>query len=96
MESRAKELVEMIASPILLEMAVKYAFKLGRIHLSEKLTELLPKIEEKESERNKQMSGMEMEVVNFLQKTPMNATLLLNQKDGGDGSNHSPVITPVS
>lgn len=46
MEARAKELIEMIASPQLLPLAVKYASKLGRIHLADKLGELLPQLEE--------------------------------------------------
>lgn len=46
MESRAKELIEMIASPALLPLAIKYASKLGRIHLAEKLNEMLPAFEE--------------------------------------------------
>lgn len=46
MESRAKELVEMIASPVLLPLAIKYASKLGRIHLAEKLGELSPVFDE--------------------------------------------------
>lgn len=51
MEARAKELIEMIASPTLLPLAIKYASKLGRMHLTEKLGELLPQFEEKEKER---------------------------------------------
>lgn len=50
MEARAKELIEMIASPQLLSLAVKYASKLGRIHLVDKLSELLPHIEEQVSD----------------------------------------------
>lgn len=46
MESRAKELIEMIASPALLPLAIKYASKLGRIHLAEKLSEMQPVFEE--------------------------------------------------
>lgn len=46
METRAKELIEMIASPQLLPHAVKYASKIGRMHLAEKLSELLPQLEE--------------------------------------------------
>lgn len=51
MEARAKELIEMLASPSLLPLAIKYASKLGRMHLAEKLGELLPQFEEKEKER---------------------------------------------
>lgn len=46
MEARAKELIEMLASPQLLPLAIKYAGKLGRIHLAEKLGELLPQFQE--------------------------------------------------
>lgn len=46
MEARAKELIEMIASPQLLPLAIKYASKLGRLHLAEKLGELLPQFQE--------------------------------------------------
>lgn len=48
-EVRAKELVEMTASPNLLPLAIKYANKLGRIHLSAKLSELMPQFEEQVS-----------------------------------------------
>lgn len=46
MEARAKELIEMLASPDLIPLAMKYASKLGRIHLAEKLGELLPTFDE--------------------------------------------------
>lgn len=36
----------MIASPNLLPLVIKYANKLGRIHLSAKLSELMPQFEE--------------------------------------------------
>lgn len=52
-EPRAKELIEMIALPTLLPLAIKYASKLGRIHLAEKLGELMPQFEENEKEREK-------------------------------------------
>lgn len=52
-EPRAKELIEMTALPSLLTLAIKYASKLGRIHLAEKLGELLPQFEEQEREREK-------------------------------------------
>lgn len=77
MEQRAKELIVMIASPVLLPLAIKYASKLGRIHLAEKLGELLPQIEEQEREREKQSNATETEAIQLLQNTPMNATLLL-------------------
>lgn len=77
MESRAKELIEMIASPVLLPLAIKYASKLGRIHLAEKLGEMMPQLEEQEREREKQSEAIETEAINLLQNSPMNATLLL-------------------
>lgn len=52
MESRAKELIEMIASPALLPLAIKYASKLGRIHLAEKLSEMQPAFEQMVSAHN--------------------------------------------
>ncbi|XP_017473483.1 PREDICTED: WD repeat and HMG-box DNA-binding protein 1 [Rhagoletis zephyria] len=52
-EMRAKELIETIACPDLLLLAVKYATKLGRIHLSDRLSELMPQIEE-QSQRERQ------------------------------------------
>lgn len=61
-EVRAKELVEMIASPNLLPLAIKYANKLGRIHLSAKLSELMPQFEEQvgrtEYERNREKKSI--------------------------------------
>lgn len=45
-EIRAKDLIEMIASPNILSLAIKYANKLGRIHLSAKLSDLMPQFEE--------------------------------------------------
>ncbi|KAJ6644470.1 WD repeat and HMG-box DNA-binding protein 1 [Pseudolycoriella hygida] len=80
-EVRAKELVEMIASPNLLSIAIKYANKLGRIHLSAKLTELLPQMEEQEQLKEKRCNEIEMEAINLLQSSPMNASLMLAQKD---------------
>lgn len=49
MEARAKELIEMLASPHILPLAIKYAGKLGRLHLAEKLGELLPQFQEQVS-----------------------------------------------
>lgn len=53
MESRAKELIEMIASPQLLTLAVRYASQLGRIHLSEKLEEMRQIFEDQDRENEK-------------------------------------------
>lgn len=46
MEARAKELIEMIASPQLLPLAIKYAQSNGRMHMAEKLKELMPQFED--------------------------------------------------
>lgn len=80
---RAKELIEMIATPVLLPLAIKYASKLGRIHLAEKLGELVPQFEELERESEKQSATIEAEAMRLLQTAPMGATLLLNGGQGG-------------
>ncbi|XP_055701937.1 WD repeat and HMG-box DNA-binding protein 1 [Phlebotomus papatasi] len=54
MEARASDLIEMIGCPQLVPLAAKYANKLGRIHLAEKLGQMLPQIEEIEREREKE------------------------------------------
>ncbi|GAB0095032.1 WD repeat and HMG-box DNA-binding protein 1 [Sergentomyia squamirostris] len=54
MEARASDLIEMIGCPQLVPLAAKYANKLGRIHLAEKLGQMLPQIEEMEREREKE------------------------------------------
>lgn len=92
METRAKELIEMIASPALLPLAIKYASKLGRIHLSEKLGELMPHFEQIEREKEKNQNDLEIEVINLLQNSPMGATMLLGHKDKPT----TPLIVPVS
>jgi hypothetical protein len=43
--------VEMIAMPQILPLAVKYATKCGRMHLSSKISELMPVFKEKVSEK---------------------------------------------
>ncbi|XP_059614227.1 WD repeat and HMG-box DNA-binding protein 1 [Phlebotomus argentipes] len=54
MEARASDLIEMIGCPQLVPLAAKYANKLGRIHLAEKLGQMLPQIQELEREREKE------------------------------------------
>ncbi|KAL7736740.1 hypothetical protein ACLKA6_015593 [Drosophila palustris] len=57
-ETRARELVESIACTELLQLAVKYASKRGRIHLSDRLCELLPQLEAiQEARKQQQMLG---------------------------------------
>lgn len=91
METRAKELIEMIASPALLPLAIKYASKLGRIHLAEKLGELMPQLEEQERARDRQAIAVETEAIQLLQSSPMSATLLL----GGGGGNANGAASDV-
>lgn len=90
MEARAKELIEMIALPSLLPLAIKYASKLGRMHLAEKLSELQPYLEEQEKEREKQIQDSEIEL---FQSSPMSLSLLMaSQRDRPS----TPEIIPVS
>lgn len=88
MESRAKELIEILATPNLIALAIKYASKLGRIHLAEKLNELLPQFEKEEKERN-QYDEHES-ASDLLLNTPVASTLIQMQ------DNASPSVVPVS
>lgn len=90
-EPRAKELIEIIAMPALLPLVIKYATKLGRIHLAEKLGELLPQFEEQEKEREKYD---ENEAANeLLLSTP---TLNGNLIHANLEKNSTPSIVPVN
>lgn len=75
-EAKARELVEMIANPGILELAIKYAGKLGRIHFADRLAEMMPTLQEKESEREKEMEEMEKDAFQILQNS---SSLLLIQ-----------------
>lgn len=44
-------MIETIGSSALIPLAAKYANKLGRIHLAEKLSEMMPRIMEMEQEK---------------------------------------------
>lgn len=88
MEARAKELIEMIASPSLLPLAIKYASKLGRMHLAEKLGELLPQFEEKERER--ELYDETEAASDLLLSVPVGAQNLIQAN-----RNSSPAIVPV-
>lgn len=88
MEARAKELIEILALPNLLPLAIKYASKLGRIHLAEKLRELLPQFEQEEKERN-QYDEHES-ASNLLLNTPVASPLIQMQ------NNASPSVIPVN
>ncbi|XP_004517331.1 WD repeat and HMG-box DNA-binding protein 1 [Ceratitis capitata] len=60
-EMRAKELIETIACPELLLLAVKYASKLGRIHLSDRLSELMPQLEEQNQRERQELQEFEQQ-----------------------------------
>uniref|UniRef100_T1GXD4 Uncharacterized protein n=1 Tax=Megaselia scalaris TaxID=36166 RepID=T1GXD4_MEGSC len=75
-EAKARELVEMIGNPSILELAIKYAGKLGRIHFADRLAEMMPVLQDKESEREKEMQEMEKDAFQILQNT---SSLLLMQ-----------------
>lgn len=61
LEHRARELLELIAIPEIIPIAAKYASGLGRIHLAQKLAELMPEIEEKNKEINEKLNEPEIE-----------------------------------
>lgn len=81
----------MIAMPTLLPLVIKYAAKLGRIHLAEKLGELLPQFDEQEKEREKYD---ENEAANeLLLSTPtVNGNLIRSNSE----KNSTPSIVPVN
>ncbi|ALC41937.1 Ctf4 [Drosophila busckii] len=57
-ETRGRELIESIACTELLQLAVKYAGKRGRIHLADRLCEMLPQLEAvQEARKQKQILG---------------------------------------
>ncbi|XP_075169114.1 chromosome transmission fidelity 4 [Haematobia irritans] len=80
MEMRAKELIETISCTDLLMLAVKYATKLGRIHLSDRLSELLPQIEEEQQARENEEQLVE-------QSLPASPLILLKAYQNGSSSN---------
>lgn len=47
LEQRAQELIELIGSRDLLDLAIKYASRLGRMHLADRLTTMAKTIEER-------------------------------------------------
>lgn len=79
-EVRAKELIETIACTDLLMLAVKYATKLGRIHLSDKLSDLLPQIEEEQQARENDEQLVE-------QSLPASPLILLKAYQTGSTTN---------
>lgn len=91
MEARAKELIETLASPHLLPLAIKYASKLGRIHLAEKLGELLPQFKEQEKERDRYEEGEQ--ATDMLLDSPATENLIQAQKDKYASPSVIPVMT---
>lgn len=62
LESRAYEIVEMIANKKLIELAAKYASQKGRIHMANKISKLLMDFEEKEQQKEKLLNTYEVEM----------------------------------
>lgn len=79
----------MIALPSILTLATKYASKLGRIHLAEKLGELLPQFEEQEREREKYDENEAAS--DLLLSTPTAQNLIR----ANQGKNSTPSVVPV-
>ncbi|XP_068145045.1 WD repeat and HMG-box DNA-binding protein 1 [Drosophila tropicalis] len=83
-EPRARELIESIGCPDLLQLAVKYATKRGRIHLSDRLCELLPQLEAFQEARKQQ---------NLLGASGISATIVLPMTPNS-GSQNGPKLAP--
>lgn len=81
----------MLALPSLLPLAIKYASKLGRIHLAERLNELLPQLEEKEKD-NEQYNENEA-ARELLLSTP---TAVNNLIRSNQDKYSTPTVVPVS
>lgn len=64
-EMRARDLIEMIGSSSLIPLAARYANKLGRIHLAERLSEMLPRVVEMEREKERQ----QVEEIEYAEET---------------------------
>lgn len=63
MEFRARELIELIAMPEIVPIAARYASGLGRIHLAQKLQDLMPVVEERQKEIETKMNEPDIEMV---------------------------------
>ncbi|KAH8418555.1 hypothetical protein KR222_000542 [Zaprionus bogoriensis] len=84
-ETRARELIESIACTELLQLAVKYASKRGRIHLSDRLCELLPQLEAVQEARKQQQ---------LLGASGIAATIVLPVAASSTGSTATPKLAP--
>lgn len=63
LEFRARELIELIAMPDIVPIAAKYASGLGRIHLAQKLQDLMPIVEERQKEIEEKLNAPDVEMV---------------------------------
>ncbi|KAH8384550.1 hypothetical protein KR093_000380 [Drosophila rubida] len=84
-ETRARELIESIACTDLLQLAVKYASKRGRIHLSDRLCELLPQLEAVQEARKQQQ---------LLGASGIAATIVLPMTSTSTATTTSPKLAP--
>lgn len=87
-ESRARELLEMLANPEIVPLAAKYASGLGRIHLVSKLSDMMPSVEQKEREVKEKLNEPEPEMI---PRTNRLTNPLLNFTP----SSTTPVIAPA-
>lgn len=81
----------MLALPSLLPLAIKYASKLGRIHLAEKLSELSPQFDEKAQESEKYDENEAAR--DLLLSTPTSSSNLIRSNQE---KNSTPSVVPVS
>jgi len=91
----------MLASPSLLMLAVKYASKLGRMHMAEKLGELLPQFEQKEREKQQQQqqqgdSELWPDMNDFQEISSSNIFSTANTSLLSTKGDKTPAIVPVS
>lgn len=86
MEFRARELIELIAMPEIVPIAARYASGLGRIHLAQKLQDLMPVVEERQKEIETKMNEPDIEMVPH--------GVLLNGSSNNPLLSSSPVIGP--
>ncbi|XP_063695779.1 WD repeat and HMG-box DNA-binding protein 1 [Culicoides brevitarsis] len=86
LEYRARELIELIALPEIVPIAAKYASGLGRIHLVQKLQDLMPVVEERQKEIEEKLNAPDQEMIP--------AGILMNNSSNNPLLSSSPVIGP--
>lgn len=79
----------MLALPELLPLVIKYASKLNRFHLAEKLGELTPQFEQQEKEREKYDENEAAS--DLLLSTPVSGQNLIR----GNQDKNTPTVVPV-